>query len=1526
MGAAKALTSSGPGAVLRQDQAAAAKFAERAGKERLREALERAQADLEKRLKHVSTLGAGSDSFSAAQVKATLEQVRGVLRPLQGAIQAVAVGAGGEAAETATGATLAYLQAAEQHFTGIAQPLALNEAAIYESSISGTNTSILARIAADPAHPGHPGVLARYGTAVIGKFETELQQRFLAKTPWETVKERLVQSSPFLQGAPAHWAERIVRTEVMGASNRASWETIRATDEQLGDLCKILSCAFDTRTGADSIAVHGEIRRPDEAFESWFGAFQHPPDRPNDRAVVVPHRISWPIPPYLQPMSDGDVAARWAAEGHKGGHPGRPNMSTIDRALFGVQKPPSLFVPPLEEETVGGRAPTELQPFVPGANDEARIEPTEIPAIDLHDPNTPITWGSDPMFQGESLNGVALEEAKAGYWNKVKDRELGEAEIPSGQVSTGCIVIEPDGRMWIVEPKDHFGGYDHTYPKGQLEPGLSPQRNALKELFEESGLKAEITGLLGDYKGDTGTSRYYVARRTGGAPWKHDWEAENVKLVPVAQAEQLLNTIRDKKILADLIKKYGDPPKIPKSAPTKKKPVAPPVVEAAAAVGAELHPVPPMLEASTILGTKIGAQGGSNPGGTYLGTDGVKRYVKFYAEAGQAVSEHLANQVYRDLGLGGPRSTLFMHEGRLAYASEIMEGGTLASVGINKERAKQFAKGFAADVLTANWDAVGLSMDNAFVMADGTVVRADSGGSFLYRAQKGKRKGEHFLNQITEWQGFFDPSLNANYRQVMAEAGIHRPKDLGLELAESIGKISALRDKAGGWKAYVERMMPESGGMSAADQKQVIAMLEARTKLLEAKAASEKPVVKTAGTPEPARPGPTMTVYGGDSAIAKAAVKKILDLERDEDVREKFYKELYAKAGQSKEELRAAQRTISSWTGGYKGSNTQAECYKAFADYLKNPDKKPTGSNSTSDLVRRGVQTRRERWKAAQALLGHPDSEPPEFYDIARGLHGKDYAKQVANAWADDSIENVTLDCYALASWSLDPKVGTRYSKKSTTGVNMRWKHCPSGNTVWDQVTDDSSFITSFGPNGSGGHEAEIIAGPGHDKGITLPKVDHEINYHGKIYTYAERYELFDAMKENGEEVAVVGGGVPAPATKVKSEPVAKKSSTKLPGYDLPEDHTVIGKWVIPTEHTKTFSADAAKTIEFATPENVEFLVKNFGMKPLEDFKKPAPKGAGHKGIAHLIEDPEPTEEDLALNEKKAKKVKPLASEVTPAQEKAEKIAEAAMEYAKHNPSTGSLKAASAAYYRAADTYAEDSAEWAFYDKAGKALKASVKAFGLSAHADKFPSTEAHVDAGFAHLEAAKNHPTGSELEKAHLDKYGEHNLKSAEPDESYAAAQPVHAGKDTGFSVVKTSGGDWVVPTNKMKVVEIGSGTKGQHDGDPEDLKMLGGMSLGEYIEKLNKPPEVKKTSAVKVPIVKNNEHIDGGYVLPITHVVVGGWAVRSSLAYDFEKNLAGLSDADAEKLYHAQKLANFKQVSEAEIDAWFDAGKPTA
>lgn len=344
-----------PAQILQANRERAQRMRKEVGTKRTEALLQSAIADLTKRLGDKKP--SADEPFTLVRMQSTLAQLRDVVRTLKLGMGKTLLDAAAIAAETEAQELLRYMEAAEKKYTGIGQPLALNEARITERAVAATESSVLQRIASNADHPGQPGVLDRYGNAVIANIEDELRLRLVTQKPWAEVREAIIGRSGFLQQAPLHWAERIVRTETMAMHGRAALETIAEAQAELPDMVKILSATFDTRTAADSYANHGQIRRPKEAFDTWFGSMMAPPNRPNDREVVVPHRIAWPIPKALEWKSDGDVRARWASEGRKGAPPPRPRMTTVDLDLFGADE--------VEEPVVEVQAPVVAPPPPP---------------------------------------------------------------------------------------------------------------------------------------------------------------------------------------------------------------------------------------------------------------------------------------------------------------------------------------------------------------------------------------------------------------------------------------------------------------------------------------------------------------------------------------------------------------------------------------------------------------------------------------------------------------------------------------------------------------------------------------------------------------------------------------------------------------------------------------------------------------------------------------------------------------------------------------------------------------------------------------------------------------------------------------------------------------------------------------------------------------------------------------------------------------------------------------------------------
>ncbi len=174
------------------------------------------------------------------------------------------------------------------------------------------------------------------------------------------------------------------------------------------------------------------------------------------------------------------------------------------------------------------------------------------------DPDATVTVTPGVALPVATLNGVPLQSWHAPRephaWQAIDgQQQLGEPELAiatSGRkLASGLVMREPDGRVWLVSPTNAFGGYQTTFPKGRVEPGLSPQANAIREAWEESGLKARIIAWLGDVDRTTTRTRYYLAQREAGSPADMGWESQAVHLAPLAQAHALLTSPYDQKVL-----------------------------------------------------------------------------------------------------------------------------------------------------------------------------------------------------------------------------------------------------------------------------------------------------------------------------------------------------------------------------------------------------------------------------------------------------------------------------------------------------------------------------------------------------------------------------------------------------------------------------------------------------------------------------------------------------------------------------------------------------------------------------------------------------------------------------------------------------------------------------------------------------------------------------------------------------------------------------------------------------------------
>src|ERR671935_2744986 len=115
------------------------------------------------------------------------------------------------------------------------------------------------------------------------------------------------------------------------------------------------------------------------------------------------------------------------------------------------------------------------------------------------------------------------------------------------EISAGGVVyrrVHDEVEICLAARRTRRGDLAWGLPKGLIEPEEAPEKAALREVAEETGLQAEIDQDLGTvryfyvWEGVRVRKqvRFYLMRATGGDVSNHDDEMEDVRWFPLATA------------------------------------------------------------------------------------------------------------------------------------------------------------------------------------------------------------------------------------------------------------------------------------------------------------------------------------------------------------------------------------------------------------------------------------------------------------------------------------------------------------------------------------------------------------------------------------------------------------------------------------------------------------------------------------------------------------------------------------------------------------------------------------------------------------------------------------------------------------------------------------------------------------------------------------------------------------------------------------------------------------------------------
>ena len=183
--------------------------------------------------------------------------------------------------------------------------------------------------------------------------------------------------------------------------------------------------------------------------------------------------------------------------------------------------------------------------------------------------------------------------------------------------------------------------------------------------------------------------------------------------------------------------------------------------------------------------------GGSTGAVQHTMPDGRQVVVKRGAHPAHIQNEYDMNRYLNALGVGVRHAS--MHEDKEGNPLMMTEDEELSRMPLSMDRSR-LRQDFVPQALIANWDVLGMNMDNVLIRPDGTPTYVDVGGAGPYRAQ-GAPKGDAFGPRVEELESMQSkPPHTERFYGGMGEEEMGRSFDAygGQDAMEQA--LSSLRD------------------------------------------------------------------------------------------------------------------------------------------------------------------------------------------------------------------------------------------------------------------------------------------------------------------------------------------------------------------------------------------------------------------------------------------------------------------------------------------------------------------------------------------------------------------------------------------------------------------------------------------------------------------------------------------------------------------------------------------------------------